>query len=82
MDNKYKQKVSTRESLKILNKYVELQTTVIKMRSKFHDTETSMFILFITVRFEIMTQTYVSNFIFKNYKFGFNGLQHGEGGKR
>jgi len=34
-----------------------------------------MFILSITVRFEIMTQTYVSNFIFKNYRFGFNG-QH------
>jgi hypothetical protein len=39
-----------------------------------------MFILFITLIFEIMTQTYVSNFIFNNYKFGFNGLQHGEGG--
>ena len=32
MDNKYKQEVSTRDSIKILNKYVKLQTTFIKMR--------------------------------------------------
>jgi hypothetical protein len=35
-----------------------------------------MLILSITVRFEIMTETYVWNFIFKNYKIGFNELRH------
>jgi len=40
-----------------------------------------MFILSITVRYEIMTKTYVSNFIFKNYKIGFNELWHAGGGE-
>jgi hypothetical protein len=38
-----------------------------------------MLILSTTVRSEIMTHTYVSNFIFNKYKIGFNELRHARG---